>query len=130
MNTIQATVAAQLRTMPHEVVQAHRNGQRALSSLRHSLYSYTHEDTARRIKLRALLDGAGLADSTVSLSFIKANGEVRLMACIPCPGCDATARYVTVVDLELTHAAGREVFRRVCLDTIAAINIDHRCTDC
>lgn len=81
-------------------------------------------DTATRRAMRALLDGAAAAGARVTLAFIKAtDGTLRYMDCIPCVDADGTARYYTVQDLDLTEERGRPVYRRVCLDTIAGLNV-------
>ena len=76
-----------------------------------------YTDTTHRRKMRALLDGAGLA----MVAFYKADWSLRYMLCEVCPGADSTARYVTVRDLELSEVSERPVHRRICLDTIAGV---------
>lgn len=83
-------------------------------------------DTRHRATIRAMLDAAAVADAVVLVAFVKLSGELRYMACTPCPGQDNTYRYYTVIDEELSEARGRPVHRRVCLDTIARLVVDFR----
>lgn len=85
-----------------------------------------YSDTAHRRTMDALLTGAALAGCEVSLGFIKADGTLRYMRCVPVPGADCTRQYMTVKDLELTATRGRETFRRVCLDTIVACSVEYK----
>jgi hypothetical protein len=85
-----------------------------------------YTDTQRRRDMRTLLDGAALSRSTVTLAFVKVGGGLRYIVCEPCRGVDATERYYTVKDLELTEQGGRDYFRRVCLDTVVAATVEYR----
>lgn len=84
-----------------------------------------HVETSNRRALRCLLDGAGLAGAQVSIGFYKLGGELRYMLAEPVPGADQTAQYVTVKDIELSQEAGRPVYRRVNLDTVAGLRLDY-----
>lgn len=76
--------------------------------------------------MRLLLDGAGLTGSEVLVAFLKKDGSLRYMRCVPVPGADVTARYVTVLDLELPEEGERSVYRRVCLDAVAGVTVRFR----
>lgn len=104
---------------------------RALAVLgqRHAGKVYT--ETEHRARMRHLMDGAGLTGAEVKLAFFKhTDGAERFMLCRVKPGADPTARYVTVVDLELTEQAGHDVYRRVNLDTVSSIVITYHASEC
>lgn len=82
-----------------------------------------YRDDAQRRAFRGLLDAAALTGSQVRLAFVKNDGTLRYMQAIPCLGVDATYRYYTVMDVDLLAEKGREVFRRVSLDTIARVDV-------
>lgn len=80
-------------------------------------------DTLLRRKMRALLDGAADTGSTVKIGFIKIGGDTRYMMARPLASVDGTSKYYTVIDLELSEAAGCEQYRRVNLDMILAASV-------
>lgn len=85
-----------------------------------------YQDTRTRAMHRSLLDAAGLMDATVKVGFIKNDGELRYMLCRPVVEADGTCRYYTVLDLELTEKNNRDTYRRINLDSIAAIQVDYK----
>ena len=84
-----------------------------------------YHETPTRHSRRALLDAAGILGATVRLGFFKVSGELRYMLCSPVVDADGTCRYYTVKDLELSEAQARPVYRRVNLDSIAALRVDY-----
>lgn len=92
----------------------------------HRLGLLPYVDTPQRRAWRSMLDAAASVGATVKLGFLKTGGELRYMVCQPCLGVDETARYYTVQDLELSETRGCAVYRRVCLDTIAACHVEYR----
>ena len=71
-----------------------------------------------------ILDQAGAAGAKVRLAFYKDDESLRYIRCMPVPGADATACYVTVQDLDKSDEVGRAVYRRVRLDTIAQMQVE------
>lgn len=122
MSLVQALVAGAIAPSFADLSAAHKARSNAPRGPRNGIYA----DTEHRRRMRALLDGAGLANAQVKLGFLKLAGELRYMLCVPCPGCDTTAKYVTVVDVELSEQRERTVYRRVNLDTIAAAQVEFR----
>lgn len=124
MSLVRALIAARLCPTADAIVDASRRipyGTARPGSAR------PYMETDRRRRMRALLDGAGLAGAQVKLGFLKnSDGQLRYMLCEPCPGTDTTAQYVTVVDVELSEQAERTVYRRVNLDTIVAAEVSFK----
>lgn len=120
MSLVNALAAAALNVPTEAILKA----QVRSDNLRPFLYA----DNEQRRRLRMLLDGAALSGSRVTLAFVKCCGELRYMVCQPVPSCygegDATARYATVKDLELSEQARRDVFRRVNLDGLVAVRAE------
>ncbi len=116
MSLTSALIASSLRATSAGIVRAIRANKPAGCDL--------DRDSDQRRRMRALLDGAALSGATVTLAFVKNDDTLRYMACRPCYGVDSTARYYTVLDLERSQEAGRECFRRVCLDTVVAASVE------
>lgn len=121
MSLVRALTASSLAISPFQLLAADLAG-RGYSPDSGQCYV----DTPRRRTMRALLDGAAVAQAVVKLGFLKTHGDLRYMVCRPVADADGTARYYTVQDLELSEARGNPVYRRVCLDTIAACEIQYR----
>lgn len=85
---------------------------------------FIHTDYPERQRMRAMLNSAGMLGARVTLAFLKLDGELRYMVCIPVPDADATAAYVTVLDEELSEEAQRNIYRRVRLDTVLAFVVE------
>lgn len=80
-------------------------------------------DSRNRAERRRLLDAAGMLNADVKLAFLKLDGTLRYMLARPVVDADPTCRYYTVQDLELSEQAGRTVYRRVNLDTLAGAEV-------
>lgn len=94
-------------------------------AVEHSIHC-AFTDSPHRAHMRLLLEGAGFTGAEVRVAFLKGDGSLRYMRCLPTPGADGTARYVTVQDLDLSEESGRTVHRRVCLDSVAGITVRFR----
>jgi hypothetical protein len=127
MTIARALIASTLKLPITAIARAAQEGRKARAALggHYRPVSYLYTDTTQRNRMRALLTGAALADAVVRLAFIKQDGELRYMLCVPCPGADSTLAYMTVVDVELSSEAERTVYRRVLLDTIVGVQIDY-----
>lgn len=126
MSLVQAMLAATLKPLPTSVAQAVRSNSatRARFGRDGVRAADPHRDTFTRRKMRALLNGAGLADASVQIAFIKNNGELRYMLAHVVPDCDSTKCYVTVVDMEREVAGEDNVFRRINLDAVVSCRIE------
>lgn len=120
MSLIRSLVAASL-SFTQEDLEAARK-----SSIAPGAAGSMYFDTPKRAALRAMLDGAGLAGALVKVAFYKRDGELRHMLCQPVPGADATARYVTVQDLELSEQMGGPAYRRVNLEAVVSLEVTFR----
>ena len=126
MNLIQSLVAQTLATQLPSIQAAEKASRFSPRRMGHSRALNAYAPTPHRDRMRMILDGAGLANATVKLAFLKvSDGDLRYMICTPVPGVDGTEQYVTVRDLELSEVSGRDVFRRVNLDTIASLNMEY-----
>ena len=126
MNLIQTLIAQTLGTQIHSVAAAEKASRFSPRPEGHSRAINAYSSTPKRDRMRMILDGAGLANATVKLAFIKvSDGDMRYMICTPVPGVDGTEQYATVRDLELSEVAGRDVHRRVNLDTIASLQMEY-----
>lgn len=83
-------------------------------------------DTRARAHRRALLDAAALLGAHVRVGLTKLDGTLRHITALPVLDADPTCRYYTVQDLELSDKAQRVVYRRINLDTLAALSVDYK----
>lgn len=91
-------------------------------------------DTPERAAFRGLLDSAAILGATVRVGFFKiatayTPAELRYMVAAPILLGDCTRQYYTVQDLELSEQQNRRVYRRINLDTVAALQIDYRAAE-
>ncbi|MFN3914722.1 MAG: hypothetical protein ACK4K3_07365 [Aquabacterium sp.] len=98
----------------------------ALQNLRRTNHLSIYRETDERARMRKLLADAARLDAEVVLAFVKLDGSMRYMHCMPQPDADPTCRYIIVEDLSLSEEHGRRMYRRVNLDTIAGVNIVYR----
>lgn len=83
-----------------------------------------YRDTEHRANMRGLMHAAAATGAQISLAFLKQDGSLRYMRCVPTLE-DGTYQYVTVRDLELTETRGCAVYRRVNLDTVARLQLEY-----